>query len=106
MDIWCEKEGRDPGEIQRTVNLSFAMGADAASAQREEAMLREKWGPAAGRILEGSLLGTPDRAAETVARYIDEGAAAVNIALRAPWDTEALTAYIEQVVPQIRAGTR
>ncbi len=106
LDIWCEKEGRDPAEIQRTVNLSFAMGADEASAQHEEAMLREKWGPAAGRILEGSLLGTPDRAAEMVARYIDEGAVAVNIALRAPWDPEALTAYIEQVVPQIRAGTR
>ena len=82
------------------------MGSDAASAEREEALVREKWGPAAARIIEGSLLGTPDRAAETVARYIDEGAVAVNIALRAPWDAEALTAYVERVIPQIRASTQ
>ncbi len=106
LDDWCEKEGRDASEIQRTVNLSFAMGSDAASAEREEANIREKWGPAAARILDGSLLGTPDRAAETVARYIDRGAAAVNIALRAPWDADALSAYVEQVVPQLRASTQ
>jgi len=106
LDDWCGKEGRDPSEIQRTVNLSFAMGSDAASAEREEAEVRAKWGPVAERILAGSLLGQPDRAAETVARYIDEGAVAVNIALRAPWDADALTAYVEHVVPQIRANAR
>jgi F420-dependent oxidoreductase-like protein len=102
LDSWCEREDRDPAEIVRTVNLSFAMGADAAQAQREETALREKWGPAAERIAQGSLLGTPDRAAETIASYVEAGAAGVNVALRAPWDDDALQAYIEQVIPELR----
>lgn len=102
LDGWCEREGRDPAEIVRTVNLSFAMGATAAQAQREEAGLRERWGPVAERIAQGSLLGTPERAAETIASYVAAGASGVNIALRAPWDAEALHAYVEQVVPELR----
>ncbi len=104
LDDWCAREGRDPSAIERTVNLSFGMGADAKSAEAEEQEVRARWGPAAERILGGSLLGTPDRAAERVAAYLDAGAAAVNVALRAPWDADALAAYIEEVVPKLRAS--
>lgn len=102
LDAWCEKEGRDPSAIVRTVNLSFALGSDGASAEREEAAARRLWGPAAERIIGGSLMGTPDRAAERVASYLEAGASEVNVALRAPWDDDALTAYIGDVVPQLR----
>jgi alkanesulfonate monooxygenase SsuD/methylene tetrahydromethanopterin reductase-like flavin-dependent oxidoreductase (luciferase family) len=102
LDQWCEKEDRDPKAIVRSVNLSFALGADAASAEKQEAAAHTLWGPAADRIIGGSLLGTPDRAAETVASYLAAGAAEVNIALRAPWDDEALSAYIDTVVPALR----
>ena len=33
LDRWCEQEARDPNEIQRSVNLSFAMGSDTTSAE-------------------------------------------------------------------------
>jgi F420-dependent oxidoreductase-like protein len=103
LDEWCAKEGRDPSEIDRTVNLSFNMSADAAGAEREEANLREKWGPAADRLIQGSLLGSPDRASETIAAYVEAGAVAVNVALRAPWDAEAMDAYLENVVPELQS---
>jgi F420-dependent oxidoreductase-like protein len=102
LDQWCEKEGRDPGEIARTVNLSFHLSVDRAAAERVEAELRKQWGPAAERMLSGALLGTPDRAQETLAAYADAGAQAINIALRAPWDAEALDAYLNDVVPKAR----
>ena len=102
LDHWCEKEERNPREIARTVNLSFHLCADDAAAARVEGELRKQWGPAADRMLSGALIGTPDRAQETLAAYADAGAEAINVALRAPWDPEALDAYLDHVVPKAR----
>jgi F420-dependent oxidoreductase-like protein len=102
LDQWCEKESRDPAEIERTVNLSFHLSVDRAAAERVEAELRKQWGAAAERMLSGALLGTPERAQETLAAYAAAGAQAINVALRAPWDAEALDAYLNDVVPKAR----
>jgi F420-dependent oxidoreductase-like protein len=102
LDQWCEKEARDPKEITRTVNLSFHLCVDAKRAEQVEAELRKQWGPAADRMLSGALIGTPARASETLAAYARAGAQGINIALRAPWDQEALDVYLDEVVPQVR----
>lgn len=105
LDGWCETEGRDPGDVERSVNLMFAMGADRASADRAAAGFAEEWGPRAERIAGGALTGTPDEAAEKLMAYVEAGADMVNVALRAPFDNEALDAYVEQIVPLVRAET-
>jgi alkanesulfonate monooxygenase SsuD/methylene tetrahydromethanopterin reductase-like flavin-dependent oxidoreductase (luciferase family) len=48
------------------------------------------------------LLCTPDRAVERILEYRDAGADEVNIALRAPWNPEALDAYLTEVMPAVR----
>lgn len=54
-------------------------------------------------MLEGGMLfGTPKQAVERVGRYMEAGAARVTIALRAPFDWEALQGYIEEVLPAFR----
>jgi F420-dependent oxidoreductase-like protein len=103
LDDWCEREGRDPASIERSVNLIFQLSADAARAARVDQELRERWGEAAvPRLREGSLTGTPDQAAKRVSEYLEAGAQNVNVALRAPWDTEALEAYVTQVIPALQ----
>jgi F420-dependent oxidoreductase-like protein len=102
LDQWCDKEERDPKTITRTVNLSFHLCVDPKRAEQVEGELRKQWGPAADRMLSGALLGTPQRAAETLAAYAAAGAQGINIALRAPWDAEALDAYLDDVVPKLR----
>lgn len=104
LDGRCAEIDRRPDEIERSVNLVFAMGADEAGAARAEAELAEQWGPMAERVRGGTLLGTPERAIETVMAYADAGADLVNIALRAPYDEEALLAYHEVVMPAVRNG--
>jgi F420-dependent oxidoreductase-like protein len=102
LDDWCAKEGRDPKTIARTVNLSFHLTSDPTRAAKVEEELRRAWGPAAERMLSGSLVGTPDRALERLAEYAAAGAQEINVALRAPWDDSALAQYLAEVVPRAR----
>lgn len=102
LDRWCEDEGRDPAEIERSVNLVFALGADEAAARRAEADFAAAWGPAAERVRPGTLFGTPDQVIDQVAAYAEAGADLINVALRAPFDREALDGYLDVVVPAVR----
>lgn len=104
LDHWCEVDGRDPAQVRRGVNLVFAMAMDEAGLAAERERLATEWGAAAERIIDGALLCTPDTAAERVAEYLAAGAQEVNIALRAPWNAEALDAYLEVAMPAIRRG--
>ncbi len=103
LDGWCEREGREPRSIRRSVNLSFHLTSRAADRPAAERELERQWGAAAARVRAGALLGTPAEAEDQVAAYFDAGADEVNVALRAPWDGQAFAAYIKEVVPALRA---
>jgi alkanesulfonate monooxygenase SsuD/methylene tetrahydromethanopterin reductase-like flavin-dependent oxidoreductase (luciferase family) len=103
LDAACDTNGRDRSTIRRGVNLSFNLVSTRAQAAAVEADLRAQWGPAYDRIAGGALLGTPDDAIARLAEYRAAGADDINVALRAPWDDDALTAYLTEVVPAARA---
>ena len=106
LNEWCEREGRDPSTIRRGINLQFMLSADANSEREMHDRLQEQWGDMAGRVMAGALSGTPDHAVERIAEYIDAGADSVNVALRAPWPEESLDAWLDDVVPRVRAAHR
>lgn len=104
LDRACEAIGRDPATLERSVNLAFHIGADAAAADAELDRLRGQWGAEmVERVTAGALTGTPDQALARLAEYRDAGADLVNIALRLPVDPDALEAYLTDVVPAARA---
>jgi alkanesulfonate monooxygenase SsuD/methylene tetrahydromethanopterin reductase-like flavin-dependent oxidoreductase (luciferase family) len=103
IDRCCEDEGRDPASLERSVNLMFLVGANEAAAAEAERQLDAQWGAMADRVRAGALVGTPERVVEQVAAYVAAGAGGVNVALRAPFDTDALDAYLETVVPALRS---
>ena len=102
LNDWCETDNRDPAEIRRGVNLAFGLAMDDAGVRAERARTEAEWGAASARILGGTLLCTPDEALERVMGYVDAGAQAINIALRAPWNVDALDTYLEETMPAIR----
>jgi len=102
LDHWCEDEGRDPASLKRAVNVTFNLALDQAGVKRQREQLAADWGDAAGRVAGGALLATPEQAVERLMEYRRAGAHEVNVALRAPWDEEALDAYLEQVMPAVR----
>ncbi len=104
LDEWCEKEGRDPNEIERGVNLQFLMGTNDADSAREMEQFRATWGPMADRLAGGLLVGSPAQATERILEYRDAGADMVNVAFRAPLVPEAVEAYLTEVIPAVRGA--
>jgi alkanesulfonate monooxygenase SsuD/methylene tetrahydromethanopterin reductase-like flavin-dependent oxidoreductase (luciferase family) len=102
LDGHCEALDRDPRTLRRGVNVAFNLAVDRNGVEREAALLKQQWGPAAERIADGALLGTPNDAVERILQYARAGATDINIALRAPFNTEALDAYIDEVMPRVR----
>jgi F420-dependent oxidoreductase-like protein len=102
LDDRCAEVGRDPATIRRSVNLMFLASADESAAAEAERRLAEQWGVLAPSVRDGALVGTAPAVAERVAAYVEAGADMVNVALRAPWDDDALETYLREVVPQLR----
>lgn len=102
LNHWCEDEGRDPASLKRAANVMFNLGLDEKDLPRQRELLAQDWGEQASRVAGGALLCTPDRAVERILEYVEAGADEVNIALRAPWNEEALDAYLQTVMPQVR----
>jgi len=104
LNQWCERLGRDPTEIERSVNLSFHLGLTPADLEAEHARIDSDWGPQAARIRAGSLVCTPSQAIDKILDYHQLGASLINIALRAPWREDALDCYLNEVMPAVRAA--
>ncbi|MBI3991872.1 MAG: TIGR03560 family F420-dependent LLM class oxidoreductase [Candidatus Lambdaproteobacteria bacterium] len=100
VDEEAERLGRDPAAIVRSANLGFFMGADARSAERNTARMRQLGHSAMGE--EGNVFGTPQQVIDRIAQYEQAGVQGVNIAIRPPVDWDAFEAYIEQVLPAFK----
>jgi len=79
----CDRLGRDPGEIDTSVNLGFYMNSE-----RQPDIAPE-----------GSLTGSVQETVDSIGEYADAGIQGINIAFRPPVDWDALQQYIEEVMP-------
>lgn len=81
----CERIGRDPAEIETSVNLGFYLGGR-----------KPDMNP------EGCLLGSVQEAVDKIGEYVDLGVDGLNIAFRPPIDWDAYHLYITDVMSQFR----
>ena len=82
----CAKFGRDPQEISRTVNLGIAWTDES---------LRAQFGHLAEHVRPGVLTGSEQQVIDRIGEYVDAGADQINLALRAPFDTDALERFAQ-----------
>jgi F420-dependent oxidoreductase-like protein len=80
----CADVGRDPGDIRCAVNLGLAW---------TEESLRGQFGGLADYVRPGVLSGSVAEVVERVGEYVEAGVDQVNLALRAPFDVDALEQF-------------
>ncbi len=82
----CDAVGRDPDEIRTAVNVGLAWSEDS---------LRQQFGGLADLVRPGVLAGSDAEVIDRIGAYVDAGAGQVNLALRAPFDEDALDRFAD-----------
>ncbi len=77
----CATVGRNPDEISCAINVGLAW---------TEESLKAQFGHLANAVRNGCLTGSDEQVLDRIGQYIEAGANQVNIALRAPFDLDAL----------------
>ena len=93
LDDHCARISRDPATITKSVNVGMAFTDEALKAQ---------FGRMANYVKPGVLSGSVQEMVDKVGGYVEAGASWVNIAMRAPFDPDALGRFASEVVPAVR----
>jgi len=80
----CDTVGRDPAEIRTAINVGLAWTDES---------LRAQFGTTAEFVRPGILTGSDEEVIDRIGQYVDAGADQVNLALRAPFDKDALDRF-------------
>jgi alkanesulfonate monooxygenase SsuD/methylene tetrahydromethanopterin reductase-like flavin-dependent oxidoreductase (luciferase family) len=84
LDQHCDAVGRDRAAVRRTVNVGIAWTDESLTAQ---------FGALADMVRPGVLTGSDEQVIDRIGQYVDAGADQINLALRAPFDREALDRF-------------
>jgi alkanesulfonate monooxygenase SsuD/methylene tetrahydromethanopterin reductase-like flavin-dependent oxidoreductase (luciferase family) len=84
----CEDVGRDPAEIMCAANVGFS---------NSEEDFEKQFGHLRMGVRPGVMMGSDQEVVDKLGAYIDAGADQINIAVRAPWDPEALERFASLV---------
>ena len=92
LDEHCERLGRDPATITKSVNVGMAFTDEELQAQ---------FGTMANYVKPGVLSGSVQEMVDKVGGYVDAGASWVILAMRAPFDRDGLERFAAEVMPAV-----
>jgi F420-dependent oxidoreductase-like protein len=95
LDEHCERVGRDPKEIAKTVNVGMAFTEDE---------LRQQFGAMADYIRPSVFTGSVQQMVDHAAAFCSAGASTLILAMRAPFDRDGLERFAAEVMPAIEAA--
>jgi F420-dependent oxidoreductase-like protein len=92
LDAHCDKVGRDPATITKSVNVGMAF---------TDEELRRQFGPMSDYVKPGVLSGSVQEMVDKVGGYVEAGASYVILAMRAPFDRDGLERFAAEVMPTV-----
>ncbi len=92
LDAHCERLGRDPSEITKTVNVGMAFN--------DEELFRQ-FGPMAEAVRPSVFTGSVQQMVDHASAFCEAGAQYLILAMRAPFDYEGLERFAAEVIPAI-----
>jgi F420-dependent oxidoreductase-like protein len=95
LDAHCERVGRDPSEITKTVNVGMAF--------TDEELVRQ-FGPMSDYIRPSVFTGSVQQMVDHAAAFCTAGARQLILAMRAPFDRDGLERFAAEVMPAIKRG--
>jgi len=106
LDRHCAEIGRDPGEIERSVNLWVAIRDTEAGARTAWAEWMERnRAPLEETVSEiRPLFGPPAQVAARLREYVDAGFSSAIVEVPAPYDAETIERLIGEVKPLVDGG--
>jgi alkanesulfonate monooxygenase SsuD/methylene tetrahydromethanopterin reductase-like flavin-dependent oxidoreductase (luciferase family) len=103
----CAEAGRDPAEIDSSVNLWMVIRDSESEAKRVWARAMDRnLTPVAATIEPARpLLTTPEKVAERLLEYVEAGCTTALVEMPAPYDMETLERLAREVRPLVERGT-
>lgn len=95
LDQHCERVGRDPSEITKSVNVGMAF---------DDEQLVRQFGKAAEMIRPSVFSGSVQQMVDHAGAYVDAGAKYIMLAMRAPFDYDGFERFAAEVLPAIQSS--
>jgi alkanesulfonate monooxygenase SsuD/methylene tetrahydromethanopterin reductase-like flavin-dependent oxidoreductase (luciferase family) len=100
LEAWCERVGRDPAAIERTLGVGPLVIRDG---QREGRRVAAAYRELNGGWNEPLFIGGVDEIVDRLAPYLELGFGAFHLDLPAPFDAETLERFVGDVKPRLGA---
>lgn len=98
----CQRVGRDPATIRKSLVLQPLVGESQAEVQRRAEQIARSRGTTVEELRRSAVIGTPEECAEQLLRYVQLGVADFIVGARVPYDFGLLETFIERVAPIVR----
>lgn len=102
LERHCERAGRDPASIRRSLAASLVLDTDPARLEAKLARVASARGTDVDAIRQRTFVGTPDDVAGQILALAELGVDHIILSLRAPYDHDELSLFAREVVPAVR----
>jgi alkanesulfonate monooxygenase SsuD/methylene tetrahydromethanopterin reductase-like flavin-dependent oxidoreductase (luciferase family) len=102
LDAECDKVGRDPATLRRSLEAVLVLAPDEAGVAAGRALAERRYGGPAWCLEEGGFIGTPAQVIDRIGEQVDKG---ISLFVFFPYDRgeeKTLRLFAEEVMPHFR----